>query len=160
MTCNELVCTNLVEIRIPKKFSVCRMKTQIENFFGILISTVYIIYIIYTDDTPLSKLCSTVFSLSQGHSLFRPDFRCTKIAKYKRTIQLSPSRGTLPFLYKTAFHCRRVGYNVWDVFYGWLVLLTVFNTAFNNNSAILWQSVLLVEETGVSEENYRPFGSN
>ena len=127
MTCNELVCTNL--------------------------NCVHYIYI-YTDDTPLSKLCSTVFSLSQGHSLFRPDFRCTKIAKYKCTIQLSPSRGTLPFLYKTVFHCRRV------VFCGWLVLLTVFNTAFNNNSAILWRSVLLVEETGVSEENYQPFASN
>ena len=30
---------NLVEIRIPKKFSVCKMKIQTENFFGILFST-------------------------------------------------------------------------------------------------------------------------
>jgi hypothetical protein len=31
----------------------------------------------------------------------------------------------------------------------------VFNTTFNNISAILWQSVLLVEETRVPVENYR-----
>jgi len=31
----------------------------------------------------------------------------------------------------------------------------VFNTTFNNISVILWQSVLLVEETGVSGENHR-----
>jgi hypothetical protein len=33
----------------------------------------------------------------------------------------------------------------------------VFNTTFNNNSVISWQSVLLVEETRVSGENYRPY---
>jgi hypothetical protein len=32
----------------------------------------------------------------------------------------------------------------------------VFNTTFNNISVILWQSVLLVEETGVPGENHRP----
>jgi hypothetical protein len=31
----------------------------------------------------------------------------------------------------------------------------VFNTTFNNISAIWWQSVLLVEETGVPRENHR-----
>jgi hypothetical protein len=31
-----------------------------------------------------------------------------------------------------------------------------FNTTFNNISVISWRSVLLVEETGVSEENHRP----
>jgi len=30
----------------------------------------------------------------------------------------------------------------------------VFNTTFNNISVILWQSVLLVEETGGPEENH------
>ena len=30
----------------------------------------------------------------------------------------------------------------------------VFNTTFNNISVISWQSVLLVEETGVPEENH------
>ena len=29
-----------------------------------------------------------------------------------------------------------------------------FNTLFNNISAISWQSVLLVEETGIPRENY------
>jgi len=32
----------------------------------------------------------------------------------------------------------------------------VFNATFNNISAISWRSVLLVEETGVPEENHRP----
>jgi hypothetical protein len=32
----------------------------------------------------------------------------------------------------------------------------VFNTTFNNISAISWQSVLLVEETGVPGENHSP----
>ena len=33
--------------------------------------------------------------------------------------------------------------------------LRCFNATFNNISVILWRSVLLVEETGVSEENHR-----
>jgi hypothetical protein len=32
----------------------------------------------------------------------------------------------------------------------------VFSAAFNNISAISWRSVLLVEGTGVPEENQRP----
>jgi hypothetical protein len=32
----------------------------------------------------------------------------------------------------------------------------VFNATFNNISAILWQSLLLMEETGVYRENHRP----
>jgi hypothetical protein len=32
----------------------------------------------------------------------------------------------------------------------------VFNTTFNNTSATSWGSVVLVEETGVPRENYRP----
>ena len=36
----------------------------------------------------------------------------------------------------------------------------VFNTTFNNISVISWQSVLLVEETGVPGENHRPVASN
>jgi hypothetical protein len=36
----------------------------------------------------------------------------------------------------------------------------VFNTTFNNIPVISWQSVLLVEETGVPEENHRPVASH
>jgi len=36
----------------------------------------------------------------------------------------------------------------------------VFNTTFNNISAISWRSVLLVEETGVPGENHRPVSSH
>ena len=36
------------------------------------------------------------------------------------------------------------------------VRVMVFYATFNNISIILWRSVLLVEETGVPGENYRP----
>jgi hypothetical protein len=36
----------------------------------------------------------------------------------------------------------------------------VFNATFNNVSAILWRSLLLVEETGVLEENNQPAPSH
>ena len=36
----------------------------------------------------------------------------------------------------------------------------VFNATFNNILAILWQSVLLLEETEVSGENHRPVASD
>jgi glutathione S-transferase len=40
------------------------------------------------------------------------------------------------------------------------LIYKVFNTTFNNISAISWQSVLLVEETGGPGENHRPFASH
>jgi hypothetical protein len=36
----------------------------------------------------------------------------------------------------------------------------VFNANFNNISVISWQSVLLMEETGVPGENHRPVASH
>ena len=36
----------------------------------------------------------------------------------------------------------------------------VFNITFNNISAISWRLALLMEETGVPEENHRPVASN
>jgi hypothetical protein len=36
----------------------------------------------------------------------------------------------------------------------------VFSATFDNISAISWRSVLLVEETGVPRENYRPVESH
>jgi hypothetical protein len=42
---------------------------------------------------------------------------------------------------------------------GLVVRVMVFNATFNNISAILWQSVLLVEETGVPRENHWPAAS-
>jgi hypothetical protein len=41
-----------------------------------------------------------------------------------------------------------------------LVWFMVLNTTFNNISVISWQSVVLVEETGVPGENHRPVASN
>ena len=40
------------------------------------------------------------------------------------------------------------------------VMVMVFSDTFNNIAAISWRSVLLVEETGVPEENQRPVASN
>jgi hypothetical protein len=37
-----------------------------------------------------------------------------------------------------------------------MVRIVVFNATFNNISVISWQSVLLVEETGVPRENHQP----
>jgi hypothetical protein len=36
----------------------------------------------------------------------------------------------------------------------------VFNATFNNISVISWQSVLIVEESGVSGENHQPVASH
>ena len=41
--------------------------------------------------------------------------------------------------------------------FGWFM---VFNVTFNNISVISWRLVLLVEETGVPEENHRPGASH
>jgi hypothetical protein len=40
------------------------------------------------------------------------------------------------------------------------VMAMLFNTTFNNISAILWWSVLLVEETGVPGDHHRPATSH
>ena len=40
------------------------------------------------------------------------------------------------------------------------VRFMVVNTTFNNISCMLWWSVLLVEQTGVTEENHRPVTSH
>jgi hypothetical protein len=40
------------------------------------------------------------------------------------------------------------------------VCLMMFNATFNNISVISWWSVLLVEETGVPEENHQPVASH
>jgi hypothetical protein len=40
------------------------------------------------------------------------------------------------------------------------VMVMMFNATFNNISVISWRSVLLVEETGVPEENHRPAASH
>jgi hypothetical protein len=40
------------------------------------------------------------------------------------------------------------------------VLFLIFNATFSNISAISWQSVLVVEEAGVSGESHRPWASN
>jgi hypothetical protein len=40
---------------------------------------------------------------------------------------------------------------------GWFM---VFNTTFSNISVMLWQSILLVKETGVPGENQQPVASH
>ena len=41
-----------------------------------------------------------------------------------------------------------------------IILLVVFSATFNNILVILWQSALLVEETGVPGVNHRPVASH
>ena len=56
-----------------------------------------------------------------------------------------------------------IGYNfTWKIILldNELCMVMVFNATFNNISAILWRSVLLVEETGVPRENHRPAASH
>jgi hypothetical protein len=52
---------------------------------------------------------------------------------------------------KTCFVCSHVHVCRFD-----LIRFIVFNATFNNISAISWRSVLLVEETGIPGEIYRP----
>jgi len=40
------------------------------------------------------------------------------------------------------------------------IRVIVFNATFNNISVIYWRSVILVEETGVQEENHPPAESH
>ena len=40
------------------------------------------------------------------------------------------------------------------------IRVMVFNTTFNTISVLLWQLVLLVDDTGVPGENYRPDASH
>jgi hypothetical protein len=46
------------------------------------------------------------------------------------------------------------------IFFLGLVWFMVFNATFHNIAAISWQSVLLMEETGVPAENHRPVASH
>ena len=41
-----------------------------------------------------------------------------------------------------------------------MIMVIAFNLTFNNIVVIPWQSVLLVEETGVLGENHRPVASH
>jgi hypothetical protein len=50
---------------------------------------------------------------------------------------------------------KKLNYDISDGF-----VFMVFNATFNNIKAILWRSVLLVEETRVPRENHRPVASH
>jgi len=45
-----------------------------------------------------------------------------------------------------------------QIIFDWFRVM-VFNATFNNISVISWQSVLLVEETGIPGEKHRPAAS-
>ena len=49
---------------------------------------------------------------------------------------------------------------MFSTFWVMRIRVVVYNATFNNISAISWQSVLLVEETGVPRENHRPVASH
>ena len=58
-------------------------------------------------------------------------------------------------LYHIMLYRVHLARNIWF----WFCFM-VFNTTFNNISVISWLSVLLVKETGVPRENYRPVASH
>jgi hypothetical protein len=64
-------------------------------------------------------------------------------------IQSNMNRDDIMLYYTTVSTFIRLGLGV-----------MVFNATFNNISVISWPSVLLVEETGVPEENLRPAASH
>ena len=48
----------------------------------------------------------------------------------------------------------------YDFYILWTIEIMVFNATFNNISVVSWQSVLLLEKTGVTRENHRPVASH
>ena len=74
--------------------------------------------------------------------------------KKNREYVFNKQREIIQLYYTAMFHMFTAENGI-DLF----VCLMVFNTTFNNISAISWQSVLLVEETGGPGENHRPFAS-
>ena len=72
---------------------------------------------------------------------------------------LTPYTLTTHFLTRHA-HCNALCLQCCTVIGTFLLRLglgvMIFNATFSNISAILWLSVLLVEETGISGENHRP----
>jgi hypothetical protein len=65
------------------------------------------------------------------------------------------SKEELNVIISNQLHCV-----IYQNYYRWVGWFMVFNATFNNISAISWQSVLLVEETGVPGKNYRPVVSH
>jgi hypothetical protein len=49
---------------------------------------------------------------------------------------------------------------MFSTFWVMRIRVVVYNATFNNISAISWQSVLLVKETGIPRENHRPAASH
>jgi hypothetical protein len=72
------------------------------------------------------------------------------IVFYKKYTNIDPG-WHIRYLGNTDLHCFHIYTGLW---------VMVFNTTFNNISVISWRSVLLVEETEVPWENYRPAASH
>jgi hypothetical protein len=86
---------------------------------------------------PSTKLASTEAKLSNPCVLLH------QLAIYQFVIMLTPP--CIKYICLCLLVC---------LFVCLFVCLMVFNATFNNISAILWRSVLLVEETGVPGENH------
>ena len=109
-------------------------------------------------------------------SLFKLSFHKIKIVtnkneiyyKYEKKIKVYIKR-----IFKFAGQINWNNYYEWNIFFtlgyprkqlirfqGARVRFMVSNATFNNISVILWQSVLLVEETGVPGKNHQPATSH
>ena len=70
---------------------------------------------------------------------------------FQQLIKTSPPIGYLYYERDRVINVKTI--NNYAINFGWLVYGV--NATFNNISVISWQSVLLVEETGVPKENRR-----
>jgi hypothetical protein len=102
--------------------------------------------------------------LLMNHTLLRP---VAGVLLQDRMFQPCLSSGFLRLTFYL-MHCYKLVFVQWHLYiavseYNNIhtgVRIMVFNATFNYISVLLWQSVLLVEETGVPGENHRPVTSH
>ena len=66
----------------------------------------------------------------------------------------------LLLIMKSHMHCIRILQSLFNQIQNHIFCLMVFNATFNNISVVSWQSVLLMEETGLLGENHWPVASH
>ena len=108
--------------------------------------------------------------------LYLFDFRFTPFVSFGHDVVCTCSIAGLPLWYRLVMMWSvlvRLPAYPFGIFWSWcclyffdwrltplFVCFMVFNATFSNIWVISWRSVLLVEETGISGENHRPWASN
>ena len=104
--------------------------------------------------------CDNQVPCPYSHTCFEHDFVLVQPIRtlYQINTLFSLDENYTPkffFNQKVRFYQRVESRDIGLVWFGYMV----FNATSNNISVISWQSVLLVEETGVPGENHRPVAS-